>query len=446
MRHTTDHRCLKLWPAPLAAAIVAGCASQVSPQDNANFERFLDQGDYRAAAAAAEQAGRISADGQTQNIVWALNAASALYDSGDMKTAIPILDTTERLAQADDLDRMHGSIDYRYTTYDGVMTNIYKAMSFLALGDRDSARVEFNRSEDRQRRAEEFFRKEIAYQAAHNQAASSLEFGNLMQRTQSSPDYAGAARQLDAMAVYAPFENPFATYLAGVFLVAEGDTAQGVDRLRRAAAVLGPNSPAARDLAWTKQLHLAGGAPPASVWVVFENGQSATFHEMRVALPMMAGAPMILALPVLAPNALAYASLRVQAGGITLETQAAGSFDAVMASEFNRRRELILAEAVAEVLAKNVVSEMARTSENPLLRLASNVAAHVSTADTRSWTALPKEFQMARLAAPADGHVTISAGDGHALGAAAVPPDRSCIVWVKAQRAGARAAIEVFPL
>jgi tetratricopeptide (TPR) repeat protein len=180
----------------LAAAIVAGCASPVSPRDSATFERFLDQGDYRAAAAAAEQAGRISADGQTQSIVWALNAASALYDSGDMKTAIPILDTTERLARTDDPDRMHATLDYRYTTYDGVMTNIYKAMSFLALGDRDSARVEFNRSEDRQRRAEEYFRKEIAYQAAHNQAASSLEFGNLMQRTQGSPDYAGAAGQL----------------------------------------------------------------------------------------------------------------------------------------------------------------------------------------------------------------------------------------------------------
>jgi hypothetical protein len=430
----------------LAAAIVAGCASPVSPRDSATFERFLDQGDYRAAAAAAEQAGRISADGQTQSIVWALNAASALYDSGDMKTAIPILDTTERLARTDDPDRMHATLDYRYTTYDGVMTNIYKAMSFLALGDRDSARVEFNRSEDRQRRAEEYFRKEIAYQAAHNQAASSLEFGNLMQRTQGSPDYAGAAGQLGEMAAYPPFENPFATYLAGIFLVAEGDTAQGVDRLRRAAAVLGPQSPAARDLAWSKQLHLAGGAPPASVWVVFENGQSAKFHEMRVVLPMMTGAPMILALPALAPNARACASLQVRAGGITMETQGAGSFDAVMASEFNRRRELILAEAVTEALAKNVVADLAQKSDNPLLRLASNVTANVSTADTRSWTALPKEFQMARLAAPADGHVTIKASDGRAVGDAAVPSDRSSIVWVKLQRAGAKAAIEVFPL
>ncbi len=455
MRRTVDHGYMPRrrpgpWPLPVAvcvSAIVAGCASRVAPRDSAMFEQFLDQGDYRAAAEAAEQAGRISADGRTQNIVWALNAASALYDSGDMKTAIPILDSTERLAQTDDLDRMHAAIDYRYTTYDGVMTNIYKAMSFLALGDHESARVEFNRSEDRQRRAEEYFRKEIAYQAAHNQAASNLEFGNLMQRAQSNPDYAGAAHQLGAMAIYAPFENPFATYLAGVFLLAEGDTAKGMDRLQRAAAALGPASPAARDLAWTKQLHAAAGAaPPPSIWVVFENGQSATFHEMRVVLPMMGGAPMTLALPALAPNARAYASLRVRAGGVTAETQAAGSFDAVMASEFNRRRELILAEAVAEMLAKQAVYEVTQTSNNPLLRLASNVTVNVSTADTRSWTALPKEFQVARLAAPADGHVTISAGDGRAVGDAAVPPDRSCIVWVKAQRAGARAAVEVFPL
>jgi hypothetical protein len=432
----------------LVAAATGGCASTMAPQDKASFQTYLNRGDYRAAAMAAEQAGRITPDGRTQNIVWSLNAATALYAAGDMKTVIPILDTTERLAQNDDLDRMHAAIDYRYTTYDGVMTNVYKAMSFLALGDPDSARVEFNRSEDRQRRAEEYFRKEIAYQAAHNRAAGDPGFDALMRSAEQSPAYESDTAQLNRLAAYAPFENPFATYLAGIFFVSQGDFQRGIDRLKRAADVLGPASPAAADVKWAENQHRAGirGTAAPAVWVVFENGQSATYHELRLVLPMVTGAPMTLALPVLTPNARAYATLRVDAGGTTVQTTGAGSFDAVMASEFSRRRQLILAESVAEVLAKNVLSVAAQKSNNGFLRLASNVVANVSTADTRSWIGLPKEFQVARLAVPPDGHVGLSAGDGAAVGEASVPVGRSSIVWVKAQQGGAHAAVEVFPL
>jgi hypothetical protein len=435
--------------APLfALGTLASCASPVSRQDRANFEGTLDAGDYRTAATIAESAGQITPDGHTQNIVWSLNAGEALFESGDMKAAIPVFDQTEQLAQTDDLDKMHAAIDYRYTTYDGVMTNVYKAMAFLGEGDRDGARVEFNRAEDRQRKAEEHFQREAAYAAAHNQAAGNPQFAAVMASAQQNQDYANATSSLTALAVYAPFENPFATYLGGIFFVSQGDYGKGMDRLRRAAVVLGPDSPAAADVIWAQQAHRAArrGTVKPQVWVVFENGQSATYHEMRLVLPMVTGQPMTLALPVLAQNAPAYAALQVTAGTTAVQTAPAGSFDAVMASEFNRRRPVILAEAVAEVLVKNVTSEVAQQSKNPWLQLASTIVANVSTADTRSWIGLPKEFQAVRIDVPADGHLLLAAAGGQPIGEATVPTDKSSIVWVKAQQAGAHPAIQVFPL
>jgi hypothetical protein len=117
-----------------------------------------------------------------------------------------------------------------------------------------------------------------------------------------------------------------------------------------------------------------------------------------------------------------------------------------MASEFLKRRPLILEEAVAEVLAKNVGAVVAQKTNNPFLKLAMAVVANVSTADTRSWTALPKDFQAVRIDAPQDGHVTVQTAQDQAVGDVSVPAGRSSIVWVKVQQAGAHPAIQVLPL
>lgn len=424
---------------------LVGCASPVTRHDQASFESLLDAGDYSAAAKAASDAGHIGTDGSTQNIVWSLNAGAALFESGDHKNAVAVLDTTEKLAQVDDLDRFHAAIDYRYATYDGVMTNVYKAMSFLGEGDRDNARVELRRAEDRQRRAEEQFQRQADYEAARNKNTATPDFAQMLQRAGQSSQYTDASAALAELAKYKPFENPFATYLNGIFLVSQGDYENGRYKLKRAAEVLGAGSAAADDLKWAELSHRQADHK-SQVWIVFENGQSSTFHELRLTLPMVTGEQMTLALPVLAQNAPAYSALRVSAGGGSVDTQPAGSFDAVMASEFARRRAMILATAIAEVVAKNVMSAAVQKSDNVLVHLASNLVANVSSADTRSWLALPKEFQAVRLTAPSDGRITLTAPDGTSVGEVSVPSDQSSIVWVKAQRPGSHPAIQVFKL
>jgi hypothetical protein len=326
------------------------------------------------------------------------------------------------------------------------MTNVYKAMAFLGQGDKDNARVEFNRAENRQARAEQHFQAEIAAAETRHNANADPQYGAMLAQAQQSREYQDAVNNLSALAVYSPFENPFATYLGSIFFLNEGDYEKGMYGLRRASQVLGADSPATADLLWAERAHRRSGSLPPQVWVVFENGQSATYHELRLVLPMVTGQPMTLALPMLAPNAPAYPSLTIQADAVTAQTAPAGSFDAVMASEFRRRQPLIIGEAVAEVVAKNVGSMVAKKSNNVFLQLASTVVANVSTADTRSWLALPKEFQVARVDVPADGKLAIEGPGGAPLAQVDVPVGQPSIVWVKMQAPSAHPAVQVFKL
>ena len=68
--------------AMVAAAFLCGCASQVTGADKATFSGDLDAGNYKAAEADAMQAGAITPDGKTTNIVWALNAAPRNWRPG----------------------------------------------------------------------------------------------------------------------------------------------------------------------------------------------------------------------------------------------------------------------------------------------------------------------------------------------------------------------------
>ena len=439
-------------PALACAGLLQACGSTVSKQTSAGFQAQLDAGDYAGAADTATRSGQIGADGKSQNLPWSLNAGSALLDAGNSKASIASLENAETLMQSDDLDRMQSALDYKFATYDGVMDNTYKAIGFLLQGDSDNAGVEFRRAEDRQRRAEEHFAGEAAASRQKLAQAKDASVQGLFAKAEQSKGYGDEVGHISQMAAaYAPFENPFATYLGGIFLLTKMDSTAsdhdaGLNKLKRANGMLGGHAGSVQsDIAWAKKAS-GGGTMAPQTWVVFENGQSATFSEIRLVLPMVTGRPMTLALPALSANAPASAYLNVQAGGVAAATSSVGSFDAVMASEFHSRMPIILASAIVEVVLKNGLSVGAQQSDNQILGLVATVAANVSTADTRSWTALPKEFQAVRVATPSDGRIDLTTADGAALGDIQVPTDRSSIVYVKMQSAGAKPSLQVIKL
>jgi uncharacterized protein len=267
--------------------LVTGCAGGVSHQDVANFDTSIARGDYKSAAQTALASGQIGPDGRSNNLAWSLDAGAALTYAGDAPHAVAVLDGAEALMKARDLDNFTNT-QYHYATYDGVMANTYKAVDFLVKGDPDNARVEFNRLEDRQRRAEDDFAKEKARLDAEVQsraAKGGIDMSSVMRSALADSQYQDAMRDVQNYANYRPFINPFATYLFGIYMINAGGSASDIEKGRRALnevqGLVGSNPVVASDIALSNSPTKA-----AHTWVVFENGKAPTFAEYRITIPV----------------------------------------------------------------------------------------------------------------------------------------------------------------
>jgi hypothetical protein len=227
----------------------------------------------------------------------------------------------------------------------------------------------------------------------------------------------------------------------------QSDLEKGRNALREVRGLLGGSPAVDADLkladARTKTPH---------TWVVFEDGQSPTFAEYRITFPVpligktKAASVVTVALPRMVVHNVSYGELQIATSNASVRTTTIGSFDRVVASEFQRRMPGILTAAAIEVALKIAAEEAAAQSNSPALTLAATVAGNISSADTRSWTALPKQFEVARLDSPADGKIHIRSASGAELGIVDAPSNRSSIIYMKATVPGAPPAFQVYPL
>lgn len=436
----------KFWPTmSLAGALaVQGCAGGVSSQNVAGYDGALARGDYHRAAQMATSAGQIGPDGASQNLLWSLDAGAAMVHDGDGARTIPVLDHAEAMMKTHELSTLDTSGQYRAKTYDGVMVNTYKAIAAMEVGNSALARTELLRADDRQKRAEEDFQKEAS--AIRSQASrEGVDTRSALQAAKSDATYQQVMREMGQFGGYAPFVNPFATYLTGLYFLntADRNPERARNAFSRVRATAGPSAVlnGDYDLA-TKREKFS-----PKTWVIFENGQGSTLSEysLQVPIPIVgkrSGASVVrVAMPRLQENAPATRGLLV--GDAGTPTSVVGNFDYVQRSEFERRYPSILALAVAEVAVKAVAQNLAAQEKSGFMLVAAQVASQVSSADTRSWSALPKEFQAARIEAPKNGQVRLRTAEGAEIGVATVPSDASSIVYVKAMRPGSRASIQV---
>jgi len=306
---------------------------------------------------------------------------------------------------------------YKGEEYDGVMVNTYKALNFMALGKMDLARVEFNRALDRQRRAKENFNEEI------RKLKSELE--KEQKENKFTKSNAENPRTLELLAqkypnlyefeAYPDFVNPFATYLAGVFFNLEGDYSKGVDLLKESCGMVGDNACIAEDLAVTEQILDGNGRLENTVWVIFENGLGPVKKEFRLDIPLFLATNRVkyvgIALPKLEFRAGAYPFLVIEAGGRVYKTSTLADMDRVIQTEFSKDFKGILTRAIISATAKAAAQYAISEQDSSGAALASLFVAVYSfattSADVRIWTALPKDFQIARFKRPTDGKLRV---------------------------------------
>jgi hypothetical protein len=401
-----------------------------TPKDHLNaFNTHFEASNYENSALFAQKKIGKQKNPKGEDLLWALQLGSVERIRKDYQKSTECFDKAEDMLKYYDEQFTGGDIigstvasdnvnPYRGEEYDGVMVNTYKAMNFMAEGKMDLARVEFNRALDRQRRAKEKFSKEI------NKLKSELEQKNQQNNFSKSNVENPKTHQLLAQKypnlynfeAYPDFVNPFATYLAGIYFNLVGDHSKAVDLLKESYGMVGNNPYIAEDLSTTEDILNRKAKLQNTVWVIFENGLGPVKKEFRLDIPLFIATNKVqyvgIALPKLECRDNAYPYLTAEVDGKVYKTCLVSNMDRVIQTEFSKDFGGILTRAIISATAKAVAQYALAEEGSSASSIASiAVAAYsfVSTAaDVRVWTALPKDFHIARFQKPKNGKLKIT--------------------------------------
>jgi hypothetical protein len=346
-------------------------------------------------------------------------------------------------------------LDYEGYEYDGVMVNTYKALNLWMQSDMD-ARVEFNRAVERQDRAKERFAKLIANNKAELEARQAQESkkykegGPDIQKNVSNQETQDLVySNLAEFEAYADFTNPFTLYAAGLYFMSQGDLSKAENLLKEAHG-LDQTVGVIKDDLNRVNGNAKDQQAQSYVWVVFENGLGPELEQFRVDLPLFLLTDEVkytgIALPRIKLRDEAYPYLTVQCGDVSSKTELVASMDRVVQTEFKKRYPMILSRAIASTLIKTYAQHLAQKELGDWGGIAVALyQAATNSADTRMWTSLPKDFQVARVPAPKDGQLTLSFPNGNSQ-AVQLKSGQSSLVYVKAVNSTVPPLINVIEL
>jgi hypothetical protein len=364
------------------------------------------------------------------------------------------------------------NIPYRGRTYDKILLNTYQALNYLQIGQPDKARVELNRALQRQRDAVELNQKAIA--EAQAQAAKAAQ-GEVADEKGQKVAYDVNAAQADPatgpalsaalaastanMKAYGDYVNPFAVFLDGLFFTLRGENGADWERGRKSferLAGLVPENPYVAADAALGAAAAEGKLPGAITYVIFETGTGPIRDQLRIDIPTFIVTSKLAyvgaAFPRLEYNHNFQPNLTVSAGGQAISTATVASMDSVVANDFKNEWPTILTKTLISTATKAIIQAVVQkqlNDQNPLLGFAGAVAmttlnASTNIADTRTWITLPKEFQYARLATPADRQLTLTAeGQSRTI---TLDPGAVNVVYVKSIAANSPLLVSQFLL
>jgi hypothetical protein len=436
-------------PLVLALAVLGGC--NIPRGRLTKFDQFYEQGNLAGAQAYAQKLAKNRSDPKGDDLLWALQLGAVERARKDFSQSNQWFDRAEEMMKSFDtsfkgLDVVGTTVanetvlPYRGEAYDAIMVNTYKALNFMALGNDEFARVEFNRALDRQMRARERFNQEIQKlkdKMATDRGGEKVNYDETVENPDLKTRIAGQYPGLYDFQAYPDFVNPFATYLAGLFFAMTGDPGKAVDLLKESTGMIPDNRTIAEDFESVQRWLDRGQAPDPAVWVVYESCLGPVKEEFRVDLPLILVTRRVyyagIALPRLVLRSCAAESLDVESSGSPVRTELVADMDRVVQTEFAKDYPGILMRAImaaaAKVGAQSVLLNQDNTGARMLGLAVSAYSAVTTVADVRIWTSLPKQFQVARVPMPADGQITVRTESREIR--IPVPPCRYALVYVK---------------
>lgn len=428
------------------AFIFSACATDVK-----NLEHF-SQLYYMDSAQKAHHFAQKKA--QDDDLLWLIQAGISGF-SVDAKDTGKILEKSEDvfnefekagiltsgLAQTGAVLVNDNAMSYKGNIYEGVFLNYYKALHFMSERNYMSARVELNRANDRQRRAKEYYTKQIneALESSNEQLQKSelASISSLAQRSKSfdeiNPIIAQKYTNLAKFQAFDGFINPAVSYLSGLFFLLEGDS-KGLDYLKEAYGMTNSKIIASDMLYFSGggASGRGGGANGANgagtdkyTWIILESGRQAHKSEESFSLPLFTSSGLYhfgIALPQFEAGVdyergfvLDFGASGVSGaganGGASGGKSSAGAFeeivntDDIIATEFEKQLNAIASRAIISASVK-LASQIALTqglkqvdeSVSLIASLVSGVYSMATTAaDLRIASVLPRRIYIAKI-------------------------------------------------
>ena len=417
----------------LAALLGAGCTTY---KDQTRAMTGAWRGGQPAVAARAFAA-RVVHTGKTDAVVWNLEAGAAYRTADDftnsnrhLDAAAVVINDYEQQAKvklASETAAMlsnQQNLPYKGKPYDKIMLHTYKALNYLNLGEVDKARPEIIRAYQCQQDAVDENARRIE---KAQQAEAESKDKDKIEKSRNDPQFSaalgGITKDLDGFKFYADYVNPFTVYLDGLYFLHAGAGGSDLERagksLNRVIEVCGGNKCVQADLE-TVTNAMAGQAPEPCTYVIFETGQAASLDQVRIDVPIILAKVSYVgaAFPRLVFHDDHARELRIKAGEREETTQPLASMDSMVALDFKNEFPTIVTKTLISTVTKAAAAYVANDAAGQQSQIAglftqaftAVAQSAVNVADTRCWTTLPKEFQVARFPTPAGHRLTLSAG------------------------------------
>jgi len=456
------------------ASAMVGCTTY---QQQNKIAQPWHQSNLPVALKEAEAAVKSNGDGKDA-IIWRLEQSTVLRAAGKTAESTEAFNLTEdridkyqqeaKTKLANETGAMfvnQAALPYRGRFYDGIMVNTYKALNHLQLKDCEKARVELNRAAERQKDAVEENRKRIekAQDALQKQKADDQKIEDKkaddqkiedkktqdkIQKAQENEKFktqmSASFGDLDQMKVYGDYVNPFTVYLDGLVCMANPGSGADLERARKAFQEVNgyvDNKFVKADLEAIEGVLQQSKAIPPTTYVIFETGSAPIRDQIRIDIPIMVislsyvGA----AFPKLKLQEDWLPGLRVTANGTNETTALVCSMDSVVGRNFKNELPTI----ITKTIAATIIKAAATTAANEAARQADSTAgivmksvtaayqASVNIADLRTWTTLPKEFQVCRVPTPPDRKIELASVNGGPSTTVTVDEGTYNIVYVR---------------
>lgn len=449
-------------PACLVALVVSftGCATY--SQQN-RFAGSWAHGDL----ATAEKEATLKADkeaGGKDAVIWRLEQASILRTQGRYAESNKAFDQAQEKiddyaekakvklgAETAAMFSNLANLPYRGRAYDGIMLNTYKALNFLAMHDVDKARVEIIRAFQRQQDAVEENKRRL--QKAQDELDAEKEKKRI-ERTRNDPNTQGRLNQaysgLDSLKVYSDYVNPFSVYVDGLIFFAGATSGSDLERARksfeRVAAFAEHNHCVKEDLAMLEAT-VQGTRPGPMTYIILESGRAPVRDQIRIDIPILFARVSYVgaAFPTLQVQGGQLSSLNVIANGTNQSTELLASMDSVIARDFKDELPIVITKTIAAAVVKGAASYAANQAAykeggdmaalftqlgTAIFQMAVNIA------DLRTWTTLPKEFQVCRVPTPPDRKIELQTPGGAQKVIVSLDEGAMNLVYVKSISAG----------